>query len=112
MKNKHLEDFLEEERGSTESINQNEALALLEITRACRASMHEPDEQEVSAKVKNGSFDNAGFDSEMHLTIKRDVLVTPVGESVEENFNMASLVALARIGAETYLNARNIKFKR
>ena len=39
-----LKRFLEEERNSTEEINDSETFELLWMTRKCRASMHEPDE--------------------------------------------------------------------
>ena len=102
---RYLKSFLQEEIGSTERINQEECLTLLEITKGCRASMHEPDEQEVSAELQDGSFDNAGG-YEMALILYNQSDNTTMRKAT---MNMASLVALARIGADAYLNAHNIE---
>lgn len=109
MKNNELLAFLDEERGSTESINQDEAIQLLAITQACRPSMHEPDEQGISAEVEvgrrhiSGGFDNAGVDGEMTLHLLNS------DEGTEVSLNMADLVAMARIGARAYLNAHGLR---
>jgi hypothetical protein len=98
-----LKRFLEEERNSTEEINDSETFELLWMTRKCRASMHEPDEQGITAEVQNSDapFDNAGG-TEMSLFF-RDA----EGNGFE--MNMASLVALARLGAEAYRKARKLE---
>ena len=68
---------------------------LIHMTDGCRGSMHEPDENDVSATIKDGLFDNAGGGGEMELTIWKG--------NFAGKFNMASLVALARIGAQYLL---------
>ena len=77
---------------------------LLRVTRECRPDMHEPDEQGVKAVVTGNHLDNAMGDSvagscgEFVVTIHRD-------GSKSESFNLASLIALARIGADAQRRA-------
>jgi hypothetical protein len=61
----------------------------------CRIDMHEPDEQEVTAKVTGRTFDNAGFDHEKHVVLTR-------GTDHKETFkiNLATLIAIARLQME------------
>lgn len=66
---------------------------LLEITKGCRPDMHEPDEAEVDAFVIGKHFDNAGTDTELEVAI----VSYAIGK--RDDFNLASLIALARIGA-------------
>jgi hypothetical protein len=68
---------------------------LCNITRRCRESMHEPDEQGVEVAVFDGSFDNAMMDhTEAHIKLHR---TDATDASVEvESFNLACLIALAR----------------
>jgi hypothetical protein len=83
-----------------------DAADLLRITRGCRPDMHEPDEQGVSATVRGRAFDNAGFEFEMRLTLRR---TSERGDGSEEStatVNLATLVALARIGAQVLLDAK------
>lgn len=73
----------------------SEAQQLIDITSDCRVDMHEPDEQDVDAKVHGRRFDNADLPGELTLEIHN-------GPQVFE-INMATLVALARFGAKTIL---------
>lgn len=62
---------------------------LEDITKGCRADMHEPDEQGMAAKVVGRVFDNAGTPGEMKVRLTRHGMV--------EDFRLADLVALARM---------------
>lgn len=85
-----------------------EAEQLLAATRGCRPDMHEPDEQGLSAKVTGKAFDNAGFpERELTLRLTRDVDDGGVAGTVT-SLNLASVVALARLGAETLLRALDV----
>ena len=95
----YLRRFLDEEHNMNEENNIAEAVHLLAITKGCRASMHEPDEQGVSATVFGERLDNAGVEGEFMLYIKKDT-----GPLRRASFNLASLIALARIGADVYLH--------
>lgn len=76
---------------------------LLKATNGCREDMHEPDEQGISAIVTGYRLDNAMGDnpsnnlSEFTVGIVRDSVKT-------EWFNLATLIALARIGAKSLMN--------
>lgn len=76
---------------------------LLSITRDCRDDMHEPDEQGISASVVGTELDNAMGDSghaeEMIVLLKREVVTNWWHK--KERFNLATLIAFARIGAKT-----------
>lgn len=63
---------------------------LLLITRGCRADMHEPDEQGITAKVTGKILDNAGVPGEMKVLIRKN------GSEEICAINLASLIALAR----------------
>ena len=67
------------------SIGQLKALAK---ELGVRDDWHEPDEQEVDAVVHGNTFDNAGFEYEKHVIIKKD------GEPVAR-INLATLLAFA-----------------
>lgn len=79
---------------------------LLDITSGCREDMHEPDEQGVEAKVVGFTLDNAMGDSIIPKAMKdgwQEFVVTITKESkgkkVSKNFNLASLIALAKKAA-------------
>jgi hypothetical protein len=71
---------------------------LLKATENCREDMHEPDEQGISAVVAGNHLDNAMGDDpadncgEFTVAIVQD-------DGSKEWFNLATLIALARIGA-------------
>ena len=86
---------------------------LLEITKACRVDMHEPDEQGVDAKVFYKKYfdypkgeksktrphlDNAMGDSGSCGELCIEIINSTTGKT--ERFNLATLIALARIGAK------------
>lgn len=96
--------FRQEAHGSTEEIWDDFTTKLLAATQGCRPSMHEPDEQGVEATPIPGPFDNAGGD-ELALAIERYVGDGSQRKSVER-FNMADLVALARLGAALWVDSR------
>lgn len=70
---------------------------LIEVTDGCNQIMHEPDQQGVTAVVRGDHLDNAMGDNpannadELTIGISRDD-----GQSYEW-FNLASLIALARM---------------
>lgn len=70
---------------------------LLKITAGCREDMHEPDEQGLSAKVSGRVLDNAGVDREYRVVLSRE---DEKGRVYQDTFNLADLLALARIGAD------------
>jgi hypothetical protein len=85
---------------------------LLVITDGCRYDMHEPDEQSLKAWVVGDHLDNAFGDSIVSDAIKghyQELVVclerymprtmVPTGGYVAEQLNLATLLALARIGA-------------
>jgi hypothetical protein len=76
---------------------------LLTITSGCRDDMHEPDEQGVSATMAGYSLDNAMGDYIDQRAVTGGyqeyvVIIKRTGRT-PELFNLASLIALARIGA-------------
>lgn len=83
------------------NILKETARRIRKITVDCRYDMHEPDEQEVSATVIGDHLDNAmgnhvmeeGHRQEFLVIIKNDL----TGE--EEKFNLANLIALARLAS-------------
>lgn len=99
-----LQAFKQEAHGSTENIWDDFTTKLLAATQGCRPSMHEPDEQGIEAHLIVGPFDNAGG-AEMALAIERYVGDGSQRKSVER-FNMADLVALARLGAALWIDSR------
>lgn len=71
------------------------------ITVSCRDDMHEPDEQNVSAKVVGDHLDNAFGDTILvnkipNLGVHQEFVVVIDNDGVKENFNLATLIALAR----------------
>jgi len=84
---------------------------LLNITIGCRSDMHEPDEQGLSATVigdyLDNMFGNSNASGELIIALER----RDENDEDDENdifnvktFNLADLIALARIGAETIKN--------
>jgi hypothetical protein len=76
------------------------------ITKDCRDDMHEPDQQGIKASVIGNHLDNAFGDSilpialdggyqEFVVTIDREDEET--GEVTRERFNLANLIALAKL---------------
>ena len=85
------------------------AQKLLEITDGCRADMHEPDNNGVSATVEGVQLDNAFGDSGM--TDELVVIITKEqdhGDDCIMKFNLATLIAFARVGAAKELQAEQI----
>lgn len=83
-------------------MNANFTERLLEITEGCRADMHEPDEQDVSAHVLGNLLDNARGETVCAHDIvsgHQELIVVISREGKQESFNLATLIALARIGA-------------
>ena len=66
------------------------------VTMGCREDMHEPDEQDVYATIINpkGKMDNAFGDDITGGEII--VQISDVALSIQKNFNLADLVALAK----------------
>lgn len=75
------------------------------ITKECRPDMHEPDEQELSARVVGDHLDNANGD---HVAIDpieggyQEFVVILRRDGMVERFNLASLIALARMAKVEY----------
>ena len=77
---------------------------LLKVTEECRDDMHEPDEQGLSARVVGYELDNA-----MGSSVTADAIIGGYQELVvvlnirdeEHLFNLADIIALARIGASS-----------
>lgn len=63
---------------------------LKEFTKDCREDMHEPDEQCLNAVVSGFSFDNAGSDFEIKVTL------TDYSSGKYMTINLATLIAFAR----------------
>ena len=84
---------------------------LLKITDGCRPDMHEPDEQGITAIATGWQLDNAMGDEprdnfgELTVGIAKN---KNLFENDPEWFNLASLIALARIGARVQLTAAGI----
>lgn len=72
---------------------------LRSITSDCRADMHEPDEQELSAKVRGRKLDNAAVDGELVVTLKRIVWGPhdTKAQTQTMDIHLADLIALARM---------------
>ncbi len=81
---------------------------LLGITQGCRYDMHEPDEQNLTARIVGDHLDNACCE---HISIEAIegkfqefvIILERVHDQGihREKFNLATLIALARIGAKT-----------
>lgn len=80
---------------------------LLFITNGCREDMHEPDEQGVSVMFTGLSFDNAMGDDPYNNCQEMTIGITNINGETEW-FNLASLIALARIGAK-HIGAKHDK---
>lgn len=81
---------------------------LIKITEFCRDDMHKPDEQGLYARIVGNHLNNA-FDEDIRIeAIEGDfqefVVILERDESIprakKEKFNLATLIALARIGAK------------
>ena len=90
---------------------------LLEVTKYCRYDMHEPDNQGLVAHVTGIMLDNAMGDNphnnfgEFTVGLKivdehRDMFEYP-NENMQW-FNLATLIALARIGAKKIIKDGNV----
>ena len=90
------------------------ASRLLSQTNGCRYDMHEPDEQDLKARIIGNKLDNAFGDSireeailngwqEFVVILERDFGPRGGGRHIDK-FNLASLIALARIGAKELAN--------
>lgn len=79
---------------------------LRRITDSCRPDMHEPDEQDVSARVVGTHLDNAFGDSVAEEAIARGyqefVVILKRAGRKEQRFNLANLIALARMAKVEY----------
>ncbi len=100
-----LQAFKQEAQNSTETIWDEYAVRLLTATAGCRPSMHEPDEQGVEGTTIPGVLDNAGGVGELALVLERYVGDGSQRRDVQR-FNMADLVALARLGAALWIDSR------
>lgn len=80
---------------------------LLKITSECRLDMHEPDEQGITARVLGTRLDNAmGNRLSNNFLIngwQEMVVVIEHEDNGTEQFNLASLIAMARYGASKFL---------
>lgn len=73
---------------------------LLEATKDCREDMHEPDEQGISAIVTGYNLDNAMGDEPYNNCGEFTVAIVQ-DDGHKEWFNLATMIALARIGAKS-----------
>ena len=72
---------------------------LHEITHECREDMHEPDEQDLKARVIGDHLDNAMGESINEKAIAggyQEYVVVLERDGKQERFNLACLIALAR----------------
>lgn len=79
---------------------KNELKRLIEFTKECRFDMHEPDEQGLKARVIGDHLDNAcgnriDLDA-IEKSYQEYVVVLEKGTAIER-FNLATLIALARL---------------
>jgi len=83
---------------ATHKMMRDDLGKLLKITAECREDMHEPDEQDVSAKVKGKHLDNAMGDDPQFNCGELTVGITKgCGKNAKTVWlNLASLIALAR----------------
>jgi len=70
---------------------------LLKATEQCREDMHDATAHGISAVCDDGTVDNTGTGGEMALWLRNYSFDTL------DELNMATVIALARIGAKTYL---------
>ena len=82
---------------------------LLKITEDCGDDMHEPENQGVTATITGFDLDNATGDSPYsgEFVVGLNLVNTVNNFSETEWFNLASLIALARIGAKQIVNEFN-----
>jgi len=83
---------------------------LLKITEDCRDDMHEPDNNGITAMVTGDKLDNAMGDDPIHNQWELIVNISKISDinyESTESFNLASLIALARIGAKQIVNEFN-----
>ena len=82
---------------------------LVAITEECRPDMHEPDNQGVTGRVIGDHLDNAMGErvSENSVLLGYQELIVILDRTRQhkgsESFNLASLIALARVGARQLL---------
>ena len=70
---------------------------LLSFTEGCREDFHEPDEQDITAKVIGDHLDNAmGSCINDEPFLSQEYLVLLTRDNKTEVFNLATLIALAR----------------
>lgn len=72
---------------------------LNQITNGCNVEMHEPDNENVSARVVGYKLDNAIGDAIIENAIKdgwQELVVIIDNDGKKEMFNLACLIALAR----------------
>jgi ethanolamine ammonia-lyase small subunit len=73
---------------------------LLKITAGCGRDMHEPDEEDVRARVVGDHLDNAfgeGISTDAIMNGYQEFVVILERDGKLEKFNLASLIALARM---------------
>lgn len=80
---------------------------LLGFTKSCREDMHEPDEQGISARVVGSKLDNAFGECIREDAITdgwQEFVVILENKDYEQlQINLASLIALARVGGESLI---------
>jgi hypothetical protein len=89
---------------------KNDLKRLRSITVDCRDDMHEPDEQEVTAKVIGKTLDNA-FSCPPAKFSHNELMVVIERDGKEEYFNLANLIALARVAGEIDIKLWNVERK-
>lgn len=91
-------------------MRENFEKRLLRVTQDCRPDMHEPDEQGISVMVSGYNFDNAMGDNPDNNCGEFTVAIVQEDGS-KEWFNLATLIALARIGAKSEIFSIDYKTK-
>jgi len=84
---------------------------LLHITDGCRPDMHEPDEQDISAHVVGDHLDNAFgncIDIDAILKKNQEYVVVINRDGTEDQFNLADLIALARMADVQFLHTPHV----
>lgn len=76
---------------------------LLVATEGCREDMHEPDEQGISARVIGNVLNNSCGTYLGGDPVMQELLVILLKNEHGVYFNLADLIALARIGARELL---------
>lgn len=83
----------------------NDRNRLRELTKNCRTDMHEPDEQGITARVVGYKLDNANGKTIIESAIKegwQEFVVILEKDGVSECFNLANLIALAKMATEVH----------